>query len=71
MSNDYGYLWCYVMGCRMCLWCYSECIYTLGKLSIIYLTIMVGIEPTTFGLLVGTGYNALPTEQRGQVGSSV
>ena len=26
-------LWCYVLTCRMCLWCYSECIYTPGKLK--------------------------------------
>ena len=27
------FLWCYVLRCRMCLWCYSECISTLDKLK--------------------------------------
>ncbi len=27
------YLWCYIFRCRMCLWPYSECIYTPGRLK--------------------------------------
>ena len=29
----HNFLWCYVLRCRMCLWCYSECISTPGKLK--------------------------------------
>jgi hypothetical protein len=39
--------WCNVLRWIWCLWCYSECISTPGKICLA----MVGIKPTTFGIL--------------------
>jgi hypothetical protein len=43
---------CYVLRWIWCLWCYSDCISTPGQAWKICLA-TVGIEPTTFGILLG------------------
>jgi hypothetical protein len=44
-SSNHDFLcWCYVLRWIWCLWCYSECISTPGKLEKCYMDIQCGVD---------------------------